>query len=299
MNLDVASSAPTRTASRPRRRTSSSGARPGRRRTISSSSPATPARRTGSKRSRKLKHRRDVTLPYTLVPAADAGGGAVAVQRAEPREERGRPRPTCTASPTPARRSAGSTRGCSTRRSFGAEGEAGAGSDRQARPTMHRHRVRRSPRHRPDASTRSRPSSARLARVREAVHACSKPGTPSTSPLFSIARHCVRLADELPKKSPDRLREYRDSNLESLKFQLFTPAPIYPDLERAKLTASLTFLAENLGGEHPLVKLVLAGKNPAARADELVAGTKLSDPAERKRARRGRQEGRSTRATTR
>ena len=59
------------------------------------------------------------------------------------------------------------------------------------------------------------------------------------------------MADELPKKSADRLREYRDSNLDSLKFQLFSPAPIYPDLERAKLTASLTFLAENLGGEHP------------------------------------------------
>src|SRR5262249_25425638 len=51
------------------------------------------------------------------------------------------------------------------------------------------------------------------------------------SPLFGGARHCVRLADELPKKSPDRLREYRDSNLESLKFQLYSPAPLYPDLE--------------------------------------------------------------------
>lgn len=103
------------------------------------------------------------------------------------------------------------------------------------------------------------------------------------SPLFGAARHCVRMADELPKKSADRLREYRDSNLESLKYQLFSPAPIEPELERAKLTASLTFLAENLGGEHPLVKLALAGKNPAARADELVAGTKLFDPAERKK----------------
>jgi hypothetical protein len=103
------------------------------------------------------------------------------------------------------------------------------------------------------------------------------------SPLFVTARNCVRLADELPKKSAERLREYRDSNLDSLKFQLFSPAPLYPELERAKLTASLTFLAENLGGEHPLVKLVLAGKNPAARADELIGGTKLFDPAERKK----------------
>ncbi|MBA4191734.1 MAG: S46 family peptidase [Planctomycetaceae bacterium] len=103
------------------------------------------------------------------------------------------------------------------------------------------------------------------------------------SPLFGIARHCVRMADELPKKPADRLREYRDSNLESLKFGLFSPAPIYPELERAKLTASLTFLAENLGGDSEIVKLVLAGKNPASRADELVNGTKLLDPDERKR----------------
>jgi hypothetical protein len=103
------------------------------------------------------------------------------------------------------------------------------------------------------------------------------------SPLFTHARHCVRLGDELPKKSPDRLREYRDSNLDSLKFQLFSPAPIYPDLERAKLTASLTFLAEKLGGDNQRVKLVLGGKNPAARADELIAGTRLFDPEVRKK----------------
>ncbi|HSQ56964.1 MAG TPA: S46 family peptidase, partial [Gemmata sp.] len=117
----------------------------------------------------------------------------------------------------------------------------------------------------------------------EKPHSLIETGHAFYSPLFAIARHCVRMADELPKKSADRLREYRDSNLESLKYQLYSPAPIYPELERAKLTASLTFLAENLGGEDAIVKLVLAGKNPAARADDLVNGTKLADPAERKR----------------
>jgi hypothetical protein len=103
------------------------------------------------------------------------------------------------------------------------------------------------------------------------------------SPLFGIARHIVRMGDELPKPSAERLREYRDSNLESLKFGLFSPAPIYPELERAKLTASLTFLAENLGGDNEVVKLVLAGKNPEARAFELLSTTVLTDPDERKR----------------
>jgi hypothetical protein len=117
----------------------------------------------------------------------------------------------------------------------------------------------------------------------EKEHGLLETGHAFYSELFSIARHCVRMGDELPKKSADRLREYRDSNLDSLKFQLFSPAPIYPALERAKLTASLTFLAEVLGGEHKTVKLVLAGKNPAARADELIGGTKLFDVAERQR----------------
>jgi hypothetical protein len=117
----------------------------------------------------------------------------------------------------------------------------------------------------------------------EKEHGLFETGHAFSSSLFTTARHCVRLADELPKKSSERLREYRDSNLESLKFQLFSPAPLYAGLERAKLTASLTFLAEQLGGGHELVLLALAGKNPAARAAELVAGTRLFDPEERRR----------------
>jgi hypothetical protein len=103
------------------------------------------------------------------------------------------------------------------------------------------------------------------------------------SELFTIARHLVRMPVELAKPNPDRLREYRDSNLESLRFQLFSTAPIPPERERAKLAASLTFLAENLGGEHPLVVRVLDGKAPANRAAELVAGTKLFHPDARKK----------------
>ena len=103
------------------------------------------------------------------------------------------------------------------------------------------------------------------------------------SELFTIARHLVRLADELPKPSGQRLREYRDSNLDSLKQQLFSPAPLYRDLERVKLTASLTFLCEQLSGEAPGTQLVLGRLNPAARADSLAAQTGLIDPAVRKR----------------
>jgi hypothetical protein len=115
----------------------------------------------------------------------------------------------------------------------------------------------------------------------EKEHALLETGHAFYSDLFTIARHCVRLNEELRKPSTDRLREYRDSNLNSLKFSLYSPAPIEKDLERAKLRASLTFLAETLGGEHPLVVMNLAGKNPSQRADELVNST-LYDVAIRK-----------------
>jgi hypothetical protein len=119
-------------------------------------------------------------------------------------------------------------------------------------------------------------------RTFEKEHALFETGHAFSSALFGTARHLVRLGDELPKKSAERMREYRDSNLDSLKFQLFSPAPLYPELERTKLQTSLTFLAEQLGGGHDFVKLALAGKNPAARAEELIGGTKLFDPAARK-----------------
>jgi hypothetical protein len=107
--------------------------------------------------------------------------------------------------------------------------------------------------------------------------------------LFGIARHLLRLAAEKPKANSWRLLEYSDARLKSLEMQLFSPAPIYPELERVRLAGSLSFLAEQLGGEHPLVLKVLAGKSPAHRADELIGGTKLADVAERQRLAEGGQ----------
>jgi hypothetical protein len=90
------------------------------------------------------------------------------------------------------------------------------------------------------------------------------------------------------------LREYRDSNLDSLKLELFSPAPIYPDLERVKLLTGFTFMIETLGVDHPLLNKIMVSRSlegppgslwprsPAERVGELLA-TRLSDPAERKR----------------
>lgn len=108
-------------------------------------------------------------------------------------------------------------------------------------------------------------------------------GNPFYSELFGAARTLLRAAEEKAKPSEKRLREYRDSNLPSLELRLLSDAPIYDGLDEARLTYALKRLARALGAADPLVKAVLAGQTPEARAKALVSGTKLKDVAERKR----------------
>ncbi|MFL5330535.1 MAG: S46 family peptidase [Gemmataceae bacterium] len=103
------------------------------------------------------------------------------------------------------------------------------------------------------------------------------------SDLFGTARTLLRAADERTKPNGERLPEFRESNLDSLKFQLFSEEPIHDDFEILKLTDALTYFAEMMGGNHPLVQRVLAGKSPHERALELVTGSKLKDVATRKK----------------
>ncbi len=103
------------------------------------------------------------------------------------------------------------------------------------------------------------------------------------SDLFDIAIKLVRLAEETSKPNAERLREYSEAGLDSLKLQLFSDAPIYKDLETVKLADSLGMMAEVIGEENTTVQMVLAGKSPRDRAAELVDGTSLQDVAVRKR----------------
>jgi hypothetical protein len=103
------------------------------------------------------------------------------------------------------------------------------------------------------------------------------------SQLFEVARTLVRLADQSQKPNNERLREYSDANLPSLKQELFSDSPIYDNLETLELGDSLSMFAEMKGISDELVQKVLAGKSPNARADELIRGTKLKDVAERQR----------------
>lgn len=101
--------------------------------------------------------------------------------------------------------------------------------------------------------------------------------------LFSLARTLVRLTEETAKANADRLREFSESNLESVKLQLFSTAPIEPELEIVKLSDSLSLFLEKRGPRDPLVQAVLAGRSPRERAVELVRGSRLADVALRRK----------------
>jgi len=100
--------------------------------------------------------------------------------------------------------------------------------------------------------------------------------------LFGIARSIVRVVEEREKPNTDRLPEYTEARMASLERQLYSPAPIYVEAEKAKLADSLAYMAEKLGADHPLVKQVLDGKTAEARAAELIGATTLVDVAARK-----------------
>lgn len=95
--------------------------------------------------------------------------------------------------------------------------------------------------------------------------------------LFGYARTIVRLADENPKPDAERIPEFSSTRRGTLEAALYSTAPIYDDYEQAKLANSLTFMQSEYGANHPLMKKVLKGKTPEARAAELISGTKLKD----------------------
>jgi hypothetical protein len=115
------------------------------------------------------------------------------------------------------------------------------------------------------------------ARFAESLHAQLRQAR-----LAELALKIVRYVDEVRKPNPHRLPEYLDSNLELLRNELLSPAPLYADLEQAILEDALRGAQERLGDESALVKAALGGRTPAQVAQEAVAGTRLVDPAARR-----------------
>jgi hypothetical protein len=108
-------------------------------------------------------------------------------------------------------------------------------------------------------------------------------GGPRFSDLFRIARNVLRLTEERGKPNEQRLPEYADAALPTLERRTFSPAPVTDSLEIAVLANYLTFLRDQLGAQHPVVKAALGGRTPERAAEHSVTTSKLKDVAERKR----------------
>ena len=108
-------------------------------------------------------------------------------------------------------------------------------------------------------------------------------GLQTSSALYAYAVELVRLADELQKPSGERLREYRDTALDTFYLHLFSHAPIYDELELELMAGGLSWMAEILGGDDPQVVAALGGMSPRARAAHCVNGSALKDVDERRR----------------
>jgi hypothetical protein len=86
--------------------------------------------------------------------------------------------------------------------------------------------------------------------------------------LFGYARTIVRMA-------------FTDVRLPAQQAALAADAPFLADFEKLKLADSLGYMIELLPND-PLVKQIMQGKTPEARAAELIDGSKLNDAAYRK-----------------
>jgi len=107
-------------------------------------------------------------------------------------------------------------------------------------------------------------------------------GTLSPSKIASLAQLLVRYPAEIAKPNGSRYEEFRDSRLPSLRAQITSPAPLYPDLEEAVLSDWLEQLRQALGERDALVQALLDGKSAAEAAQRAIRGTALFSAASRK-----------------
>ncbi len=102
------------------------------------------------------------------------------------------------------------------------------------------------------------------------------------SSLSLTALNIVQYVAEVKKPDGERLEGFHDSQLDSLRFRLFSPAPVYPDFEQAMLAGFLEVSRDELGPDDPFVKEVLAGNSPQEVAKEAMSDTKLINASFRK-----------------
>ncbi len=102
------------------------------------------------------------------------------------------------------------------------------------------------------------------------------------SQLFSFALQIVQYVSEVKKPDGDRLPQYHEAGLDSLRFQLLSPAPVHPPVEKLYMKNALNLAKEKLGADDEYLQAIVQGGDIDKTVDALVDGTKLSDPVLRK-----------------
>ena len=103
------------------------------------------------------------------------------------------------------------------------------------------------------------------------------------SQLAALGANIVQYVAEIRKPDGERLDGFHDSQLESLRLRMFSPAPIYPEMEIARLAGALELILAEMGPSDPFLKIALEGRSPKDAARRLVEGTRLADPEFRKK----------------
>ena len=98
------------------------------------------------------------------------------------------------------------------------------------------------------------------------------------SGLIGDAVNLVRSAAERTKPNADRLPEYTDQALVTLKQEMSAPIPTYKDLQELSLAFLFTNIRRDLGADDPFVRKMLGNESPEQLAHRLVTNTHLDDP---------------------
>ena len=102
------------------------------------------------------------------------------------------------------------------------------------------------------------------------------------STLFAQARQLVRAAYNPPAPGAAGGRGGRGGGMPPAAGAAGgrggqAPAPFNEAREKINLTESLAFMQKYLGADHAIVKMILEGKTPEARATELIENTRITD----------------------
>ncbi|GAH61301.1 unnamed protein product, partial [marine sediment metagenome] len=108
--------------------------------------------------------------------------------------------------------------------------------------------------------------------------------------LFNYALTIVRYVEETPKPDADRYPGYHDSQLPSLEFRLFSPAPTYPEMEEFIAGQLLDQAKQTLGRKDPFIKTAMGRRSGAKVAQAHFRNTRMTDVAYRKELIEGGQE---------